>query len=184
MPQAKPPHWSRLEQDVPKPILALSPTGAKAATDILHLSISLPYRDAEGMDRFDQSVSDPGSPNYRRFLSPEEIGQRFGFSQAEVKKVTDYLTSQGMKIQLVAKSRLSVIVEATVAQAEKAFQTSISEFVVPDPEKGSGVLRFSYTTPPSVPTTLSPYIRYIGGLENLTRPKRMSTSKAINPIHQ
>ena len=59
------------------------------------------------MQTFVDSVSDPKSPNYRQFISPEEVGQRFGLQPSQVRKVVSYLQSQGMKVTLVAKNRLS-----------------------------------------------------------------------------
>ncbi len=173
--QKKQPDWVQLRQDVPRQVLNNSPVRPKPTTDILHISISMPYRDAGGMQQFVNSVSDPNSPNYRHFASPEEIGQRFGLSADEVKKVTDYLTSQGIKIQLIAKNRLAILAEATVAQAQTAFHTAISEFVLEDTRTNEEVTRFSFTLPPSVPSALGRYISYIGGMENITQPKRRNS---------
>lgn len=166
-PQAK---WVVLSQDVPKQALTTAPIGPKPATDILHISMAMPYADPVGMQKFVDSVSNPQSPDYRKFLTPDQVGSRFGLPASSVKKVSDYLASQGMKIRLVGKNRLSILADATVAQAESAFHVSIREFSATLAGVSSLSIPFSSTTPPSVPASIGSYVQYIGGLENFTRP--------------
>ena len=162
--------WVPLSMDIPREAHKATVTGPKAASDVLHISVGVPYRDEAGMRAFVDSVSDPHSPNYRHFLTPEQVGQRFGISQADLKKVSDYLTSHGMKIRLVAKNRLSILADATVAQAQAAFNTTIQEYHSPGANRNDNGVRFSYTTTPSVPASIRPFVTLIGGLENFMRP--------------
>jgi len=169
--QTKRSDWVPLQQDVPRKALDLTPSGPKAVTDLLHLSISMPLRDPEGMKRFADSVSDPASPNYRHFASPEELGEQFGLPMDDVQKVCDYLVAKGMKIKLVAKSRQSILADATVAQAQEAFHTSISEFSVVESGKPEPVVRFAFTKAPYLPAAVRPFVTYVGGLENMNQPR-------------
>jgi hypothetical protein len=123
------------------------------------------------MQKFVDSISDPKSANYRHFLTPAEVGATFGPSQAKVQKVVDYLTSYGLKIRRVGENRLSILADATVAQAQAAFNTSIEEYVPIIDGSAIGPTRFSFTTLPNLPTTVSSSVFYIGGLENFTQPK-------------
>lgn len=126
------------------------------------------------MQVFVNSVSDPKSPNYRKFISPKEIGARFGASPAEVKRISDYLAGYGMKVHLVADNRLAILADATVSQAQAAFNTSIEEFA---PIQGGmlvGPKRFSFTTAPNLPVSINKSAFYVGGLENFTQPKAQS----------
>src|SRR5690348_4573393 len=45
-----------------------------------------------------QQVSDPHSPMYRRYLTPQEIGARFGASTSDYQKVADYFVSRGLRV--------------------------------------------------------------------------------------
>src|SRR5437763_578017 len=45
----------------------------------------------------------PGSPEYRQFLSPEEFAGRFGLTAEDIRKVVDWLESQGLKTERVAR---------------------------------------------------------------------------------
>lgn len=162
----------QLSIDTPQALLGAQTVSHKAPADVLHLAISLPFADPAGAQQFADSVSDPSSPNYRQFATPEEIGRRFGQSEANVKKVSDYLASQGMKVTLVGKNRLTILADATVGQAERAFSVSIGNFKAKTGPAKAVESFFSYTTPPAVPAEIAPYVVDIAGLENYTRPQR------------
>lgn len=145
--------------------------GHKKSTDILHISVSLPFADEKGMEKFVESVSNPTSPDYRRFITPEQVGVRFGLPIARVNEVRSYLEQNGMTVKLVGKNRLSILADATVAQAETAFKTSIQTFSVPNLATNREEIRYSFVKSPSVPQVLAKYILDIGGLENVRRPR-------------
>jgi len=169
--QGRPLQMAPLEKNPPRASIGAISMGVKPTSDVLHLAISLNYRDPAGAQKFVDSVSDPRSPSYRHFISPAEVGRRFGLAPAEVSKVTAYLKSQGMRIRLVGQNRLSILVDATVGQAQSAFNTTIRKFSVsPDRPTDSGE-RFAFTTSPEVPLNIFPDIVDISGLENFTRPK-------------
>ncbi len=166
--------WSRLRMEVPWATNLATPVRAKAKTDILHLTIGLPLQDPIGLQHFVDAVSDPRSSDYRQFMTPEVVGQRFGLDPTNISKVTHYLASQGMTLKLVAKNRLTILADATVEQAEKAFNTSIVEYMVVDPISKTSARRYAFTSPPSIPPALKPFVKVVGGLENFLRPKPLS----------
>src|ERR1700693_3328582 len=65
---------------------------------------------------------DPNSPLHRKWLTPEQYGDRFGLSAGDIKKITNWLQSQGFSIGRVARGRNWITFSGTVAQAESAFQ--------------------------------------------------------------
>jgi subtilase family serine protease len=160
-----------LSADPPKEIRMAVNIGPKSPTDILHLSIGLACRDPHGLQSFVDSVSDPKSPNYRHFISPQEVGSRFGISNGSLSSVVSYLKGQGMKVRLVAKNRLSILADASVAQAQAAFRTTIAEFVQQDPFELIPPVRFSFTSPPSVPGSIGSLVKCVSGMESFLRPK-------------
>ncbi len=156
----------QLAKDPPKEMLLATPRGLKPATDILHLSISLKPRDVNAFESFADSVSDPKSPNYRNFISPEEVGARFGLTDTEVSQVTNYLSSNGMQVKLVAKNHLSILFDATVAQAQNAFHTNFHQFSVFGSKPGTLETKYSFTSRPELPSQFALKVDNIGGLEN------------------
>ena len=53
---------------------------------VMHVSVSLPPADIAALERFADSVSDPKDPNFRQFISPDEVGARFGLPTPEPAK--------------------------------------------------------------------------------------------------
>ncbi len=164
--------WVQLPIDPPKEILSSKATGAKAPTDVLHISVNMPYRDPVGMQAFVDSVSSPKSPSYRHFISPPQVGSRFGQSTANVDKVVAYLTSHGFQIKLVAQNHTAILADATVAQAQAAFNTTIENFTTVTSPSAE---RFAYTTAPQLPSSMSGYVSYVGGLDNFIQVRTHSS---------
>lgn len=142
---------------------------------ILHVAVSMPFADPEGMQKFADSVSDPSSPNYQKFLTPEEVGARFGLSDDKVKAVEGYLKSQGFKVNMVGKNHLTILADCSVEQAETAFSTRIEDFKAIDAKDQGRASYYSFVESPSVPAEISKSILAISGLENFTRPKARTT---------
>ncbi len=65
------------------------------------VQVQLRLRDQAGADTLALSVSTPGSPEYRRYLSAEEFRDRFSPTEATVAKVSAWLTSQGLTVTSV-----------------------------------------------------------------------------------
>jgi subtilase family serine protease len=166
-----------LGMNIPSAVNRSVNRGPSDPSKVLNLAISLPYADATAVDRMLDAVSDPKSPQYRHFLTPEQIGARFGLPKAKVQKVVDYLKGQGFTVSFVAKTRLAIFAEGTVAQAERAFHTKLREFTATNPAELPNPNYRSYTTPPSVPADIRPYIVDIAGLESYTHPR----PRYINP---
>lgn len=143
-------------------------------TERLNISVSLQYRDPVGMQRFVDQVANPKSPNYRHFLTPEEVGRRFGPTPETLRQVQAYLTQNGIRVNLVGKNGLTILAEATVGQAEAAFQTKLNCFEPSNQYPGLHGRLFCYATSPSVPAYLRPYILDVGGLESFTHPKPLN----------
>ncbi|HVU63095.1 MAG TPA: protease pro-enzyme activation domain-containing protein [Phycisphaerales bacterium] len=162
---------------VPDVVARSKDLGPTDPSRTLHLVVSFPYGDPAGIVAFVDSVSNPSSPNYRQFLTPEQVGARFGISDKQVQGVVDYLTAQGFKIILVGKNHLSILADATVAQAEKAFGTSIHEFQAIKNDEPGNTRFFSITTDPTLPAEIAPNVIDIAGLESFTKPQ----PRILNP---
>lgn len=155
---------------IPEPVGRATPTGALPVAQTLHLSLSLAPANAAGLAAYANEVSDPSSPNYHKFLTPAEVGARFGVSTARIQAIGEYLKAQGMKVTLVADNRLSILVDATAAQAEKAFDTTLATFRVLPLRTTDRTEFYSYTETPKVPASFAENVVHIGGLDNATRP--------------
>lgn len=162
---------SDLNVEVPPVVGRSTLIGHASPSTVLHIAISIPYADPEGMQDFVDRVSNPKSPDYRKFLTPEQVGDRFGQPKSVVDSIADYLSSQGMKVTLVAKNRLAVLADGTVAQAEAAFGTKINQYQANNPKEPGNTKFLSFSTVPKAPSNLIPYILTVTGLETFTKPQ-------------
>jgi hypothetical protein len=114
-----------LHGHVPKIISNLAPKGRLAATNELRLTIGLPLRDSAGLDNFLAQVYDPASPNFRRFLTPEEFTARFGPTEPDYEAVKNFARTNGLAIATTHDNRLLLDVTGPVAAVEKAFHVTL-----------------------------------------------------------
>jgi subtilase family serine protease len=128
---------------VPKIVSSLVPTGRLAATNKLWLVIGLPLRDGPGLENFVAQVSDPASPNFRHFLTREELTARFGPTEQDYEAVKNFARTNGFAIAVTHSNRLLLDVTGSVAAVEKAFHimlrtyrhpTEARNFYTPDTE--------------------------------------------------
>ena len=70
--------WKTLRGHVPAMTSRLAATGRLSATNQLRLAIGVPLHDAAALENFLAQVYDPASPNFRKYLTPEEFTTRFG----------------------------------------------------------------------------------------------------------
>src|ERR1700738_1693294 len=48
---------------------------------------------------------DPGSPNYHKWLTPQQYAERFGISQTDIDKINAWLQSEGFHVDDIANGR-------------------------------------------------------------------------------
>jgi hypothetical protein len=114
---------------------------------------------------------DPKSPNFRKWLTPEQYADRFGLSPNDVQKITAWLKSQGLTVVSVARDRNWVVFSGTAAQVETAFRTEFHHYNV------DGEMHFANATAPSIPAALSGIATGFRGFDDF-RPKPTNVRKA------
>ena len=152
---------------------------APAATD-LPLTVTLKPRDPAALAAEAHAVADPGSAQYRHFLSPTQIAQQFGASPATIAQVTASLRRGGLTVGAPSATGLSLPVSGTVAQVQSAFSTPISQYRL-----SSGRTGYDNATAPEVDASLAPQIEGILGLDTLSPPQPSTSvpeaSQAVAP---
>jgi subtilase family serine protease len=127
----------------------------------LSARVYLAGRDRRGLDAFVDSVSDPKSPEYGHFLTPAAFQDRFGPTKAQTDAVTSWLTSAGLTV--TRTDRHYVAVRGSVAQAEKAFGTTINTF---QDRAADGAVHYAPAGPVTVPASVSSAVLGVTGLDN------------------
>ena len=149
--------------------------GHTDASKILHVSVNLQPSDSSALQAYADSVSNPASPNYRKFISPSEIGEKFGQAPATLNKIVAYLKTQGLQIKLVTKDNLHVLADGTVSKVESAFQTTINDFHALDPNEAGRLDYYAYSKEPQLPSEWASAVQHVGGLQNFSVPKARTT---------
>src|SRR5215471_8229435 len=75
-----------------------------------------------------EQQQDPSSPNYQRWMTPEEFADHFGIAATEYNKMVNWLEDQGFTIDEQAASRNWVTFTGSAGQIENAFGTAIHEY--------------------------------------------------------
>jgi hypothetical protein len=111
--------------------------------------------------KFLQDLYTEGSPEYRKFLTPEEWNDRFSPSVADEQAVVDWVTAQGLTVTKRYPNRLLVDVEGTVAQIQKSLTVQINRYQL------NGESVFSNDRDPVIPPALSSTVMSVLGLNSI-----------------
>lgn len=134
--------------------------GPANAQQQLNLSIGLQLRNQLELQTLLIDQSNPQSPRYHQFLSPQQFVDEFGPTADQQQQVINFLQQQGLSITHISSNRLLIDASATVAGAETAFHVSINNY-----QLGSNVF-YANANPPTIPDSLASVISSIGGLDN------------------
>lgn len=122
-------------------------------------------------------LQNSSSPEYHKWLTPDQFADQFGLSQADISKVVSWLSSQGFTVDHVARSRRWVTFSGTAGQVQAAFHAEIHSYVV------NGVPHYANATDPFVPTAIASVVLGFRGLTNFKpAPKAVvKTLRAASP---
>jgi subtilase family serine protease len=104
------------------------------------------------LQQFIKGQYDPHSPDFHRWLTPQQFGDRFGPSAQDIGKVTRWLTQQGFRLNNVPAGGLFVDLSGTAGQVAQAFHTEIHHYRI------NGEDHFANASDPYIPNALAPVI--------------------------
>ena len=123
------------------------------------------------LDNFLAELGDPSSPNYHKYITPRQFGQRFGMSSNDLNKVISWLQSEGFTNIKVANGRNQVSFDATVVQVESTFNVEMHHYLV------DGVVHLANAGEPSVPSALSGAALSVSGLHTFAPRPRLKAEQ-------
>jgi subtilase family serine protease len=135
-----------------------------AAGDFQHRSpqrdtyvvVSLNYNHEAELERVADDISDPGSPNFRHFLTPQAFDARYAPTSQQYALVTGTLRRAGFTIVRTYENRASIDASARTATVERFFNTRIDDVAYRRYDDGYVNVR-----PVRVPAAISPLIRSV-----------------------
>jgi hypothetical protein len=93
---------------------------------------------------------DQTSPNFHKWLTPDEFGQKFGPSSEDIRSVTSWLESHGFRVARVSKGRTVIEFSGSASEVQEGFHTSIHRYLVDGDE------HWADAADPQIPTALAP----------------------------
>lgn len=126
------------------------------------------------LEKFMAEQQDPFSPNFHRWLSPQEFGRQFGPADQDIQTITSWLASHGFQFGSVSNGRTVIEFSGTAAQVQEAFHAGIHEYVL-----ANGEVHWANSSDPAIPAALAPVVVAVHGLHDFF-PKPMS--HLIGPI--
>jgi subtilase family serine protease len=122
----------------------------------LHRSPELEAAAQEFLD----SQQDRQSPNYHKWITAAEFGERFGVSPRDVEVVTRWLGTQGFAVNQVHPNGMLIDFSGTAGQVREAFHTEIHNLDV------GGTRHIANMSDPRIPAALAPVVEGVVSLHD------------------
>lgn len=154
-----PSRFSTLQRQVPQWALPQYDRGPIAPSTVLPY-VTLQFQPAAGLEQFLTEQRTPSSPNYHRWLTPEQFADRFGLSSDDIAKLVAWLQSQGLRVHDVARGRHWITFSGTAEQVSRAFGTEIHSYRL------NGKFYRANSTDLSIPEAFEGVVSGVAGLDD------------------
>jgi len=92
---------------------------------------------------------DKSSPQFHKWVTPEQFGQQFGPADSDIQAVTSWLQGHGFEVAQVSKGRTLIEFSGTAAQVQEVFHTPIRKYMV------KGEAHWANASDPEIPDALA-----------------------------
>jgi subtilase family serine protease len=145
----------------------LGPVADDMPMDHMMLQLKRSAEQEKTVARFVADLDNRQSPNFHKWLTPTEFGQRFGLAESDLQTITNWLESHGFKVNLVYPSRMVIDFSGNAGQVAEAFHTSIHNL------NADGVHHIANMSDPQIPEALGPAVAGVVSLHDF-KPHKMS----------
>ena len=126
----------------------------------MHLVLKRSDSQEAALKQLIDEMHTPGSPNYHKWLTPDQFGAQFGPSDQDIAAVTTWLTNHGFSVHGINPGHQTIEISGSVAQLRNAFHTQIHQFTV------NGQTHYSNVSDPQIPSALAPVVGGFVSLNN------------------
>jgi hypothetical protein len=103
------------------------------------------------------------SPNFHKWLTPDQFGQQFGPADADIQAITSWLASYGFQSIKVSRGRTVIEFSGTASQVQTALHTPIHKYMV------KGEAHWANANDPQIPAALAPVVSGFVSLHNFQK---------------
>ena len=97
----------------------LGPLDAAVTLSAITLVLGQTPEQQADLDRLLTAQQDPSSPDYHRWLTPEQYADRFGASPEDIAKITAWLEQHNLHVTMVGRARTSVVFTGAAGDVEQ-----------------------------------------------------------------
>jgi kumamolisin len=141
----------------PTPLLDVGPTPPDRE---ISFDLVLAFPGGDAMQAYAISVGDPASPDYRRFLTADQIGARFGLAADDLARIAAWATEHGVSVGAASAQRLVMPAVAPAGTIEKLFDVELRDYAAAD-----GRMFHAPAIAPLVPPELDGLVSAVDGLD-------------------
>lgn len=139
------------------------------------LTLRLSSKRQAELDKFLAELHDPASPNFHRWLSPEQFKERFAPEPGDITLITGWLRSHGFVVEEVARGGAWINFSGSAGNVEQVFRTPIHNYSV------GGRLYHANARNPSIPRG---FADLVAGIVSLHDFPRMMMHSGVRPVTQ
>ena len=168
-----------LAQSVPNAVARAKKLNRLASASTLSVYLCFKFADPQAAQDYTDAVNDPNSLLYGQWLTPQEIGERFGPDPAGYAAGLQYLKDKGLAVTDMPVHRMAIMVTGTAAQMEQAFGVQLNEYQEAAADAQARAVEtadptpikfFAPATPVQLPAAIAAKVSAVVGLNNYARP--------------
>jgi hypothetical protein len=129
-----------------------------------------------GLRKLLDDQQDKASPNYHKWLTPEQYGKQFGPTDSDMQTIVLWLQSHGFQVGST-KGRTVLEFSGNSGQVKETFHTTIHKYIV------NGEQHWANASDPSIPTALVPALSGILSLHNFLKQPALHLEKEPATVH-
>jgi subtilase family serine protease len=137
------------------------PVSDRLVFDHLLLTLKRAPRIEARLERLIDEMHDQNSPEFHRWLTPQQFGERFGLAPEDRETIQRWLEAHGFSINRVYQNGLVIDFAGTAAEIRETFHTEIHNLVLPNGEKHIANMR-----DPEIPAALAPAVEGVASLHD------------------
>ncbi|HEY1774507.1 MAG TPA: S53 family peptidase [Gammaproteobacteria bacterium] len=134
-----------------------------SANAVMGFTVAVAPQNRAGLVAAVKAMQDPNSPQYRHFMTHQQVVAAFSPTWVQVSAVENYLRSQGMKVESVSPDRMLIHVSAKTSTIEHAFGVNIADYNM------NGTTVYAPDSDPRMPASVASSVTAVMGLDNVVQ---------------
>jgi subtilase family serine protease len=138
------------------------------------LLLNRPAEREAALAQFLQDAHTRGSASYHKWITPEQFGEQYGASDADLQIAVGWLSSHGFNVGKTSQSRQFIEFSGTAGELREAFHTEIHQYSI------SGETHYANASELRIPEALAGLVRGVSPLNDFrARPQMAAAGRGL-----